>query len=103
MIDAKILYKKAEGMVQAHGTRNPIEIAESMGIEVIPVDYYKTLLGMYCCQFRLRFIFLNDKMDEYLTQIVAAHELGHDTFHREQARKSGFKEFEIFHIQNKAE
>ena len=60
------------------------------------MDYFKTLLGMYVCQKRVRSIFLNNKMDEYLTFVVAAHELGHDSCHRELAVQRGFKEFEMF-------
>ena len=48
-------------------------------------------------------MFLNDRMDEYLTQMVAGHELGHDMFHRNLAKGEGLREFELFRMTNTTE
>ena len=39
MIDSAGIYRKANNLVQAHGTRNALEIARSSGINVFHVDY----------------------------------------------------------------
>lgn len=48
-------------------------------------------------------MFLNVRMDEYLTQMVAGHELGHDTLHRDLAKGEGLREFELFRMTNLTE
>lgn len=48
-------------------------------------------------------MFLNDRMDEYLTQMVAGHELGHDVFHRDLAKGEGLREFELFRMTSTTE
>ena len=103
MIDSLEIFKKADRLVQANGTRNAIELAEASGVMVVPVPYFKSLLGMYTNEHRLRAMYLNDRMDEYLTQTVAAHELGHDTLHKKQAHDKRFQEFELFRMNNKTE
>lgn len=103
MIDSEGIYRKANLTVNRFGTRDPIQIAKERGVEVIYTSDFKNLLGMYTYQWRKRAIFLNDRMDEYLTLMVAAHELGHDTYHRELAKDGGFKEFELFRMTNQTE
>ena len=76
MIDSEGIYKKANSLVQFHGTRDPILISKASGIDVIPVDYFNDLLGMYVYRWKHRVIFLNDRMDLYLTKMVCGHELG---------------------------
>ena len=103
MIDSVGIYKKANSLVQMHGTRNTIKLAQASGVEVIQVDYFNDLLGMYVYRWKHRAMFLNDRMDEYLMQRVAGHELGHDAYHRELAKGEGMKEFELFRMQSSTE
>ena len=103
MIDSVGIYKKANSLVQMHGTRNTIKLAQASGVEVIQVDYFNDLLGMYVYRWKHRAMFLNDRMDEYLMQMVAGHELGHDAYHRELATGEGMKEFELFRMQSSTE
>ncbi len=103
MIDSVGIYKKANSLVQMHGTRNTIKLAQASGVEVIQVDYFNDLLGMYVYRWKHRAMFLNDRMDEYLMQMVAGHELGHDAYHRELAKGEGMKEFELFRMQSSTE
>ena len=93
----------ADKLVQQHGTRDTIKLAEYSGVKVIPVEYFTDLLGMYVCRWKHRVMFLNDRMDEYLTLMVAGHELGHDVYHRELAKGEGMKEFELFKMHNATE
>ena len=103
MIDSQGIYRKANELVQLHGTRNTLVLAESTGIDVIPVDCFKELLGMYTYKWKHRVMFLNNRMDEYLTQMVAGHEMGHDIYHRDLAKGEGLKEFELFRMQSSTE
>ena len=103
MIDSVGIYKKANSLVQMHGTRNTIKLAQASGVEVIQVDYFNDLLGMYVYRWKHRAMFLNDRMDDYLMLMVAGHELGHDAYHRELAKGEGMKEFELFRMQSSTE
>lgn len=103
MIDSKTIYKKANNLVQLYGTRNTLVLAESTGIDVVYADKFKSLLGMYIYRWKHRAMFLNDRMEEYLTLMVAGHELGHDVLHRDEAKAITFQEFELFRITNRTE
>lgn len=103
MVDSKGIYRYANNIVEKYGTRDTLLLAKNLGIEVISVDYFKSLLGMYTYKWRTRAIFLNNRMDEYLTQMVCAHEIGHDIYHRELAKNEGLKEFELFRMDNSTE
>ena len=103
MIDSQGIYKKANNIVQLYGTRNTLTLARECGVDVVPVPDFGTLLGMYINRWRHRAMFLNDRMDEYLTQMVAGHELGHDTLHRELAKGDGLREFELFRMTSMTE
>ena len=91
MIDSVGIYKKANKLVESNGTRDTIKLAKSSGVEVIPVNCFNNLLGMYVYRWKHRAMFLNDRMDEYLTLMVAGHELGHDIYHRELAKGEGMR------------
>lgn len=102
MIDTKGIFRTANELVQAYGTRDPIEIAECSGVNVFHVDYFKDLLGMYMYKLDTASIFLNNMLDEFMLKIVSAHELGHDRLHRHIA-DHGFQEFELFRMHNATE
>ena len=51
---------------------------------------------MYTCVYETRAIFVNSRLDEYMMQMVIAHEIGHDMLHRELAKNGAMKEFELF-------
>lgn len=99
MIDSIGIYKRANNFVRMCETRDSLKIAKEVGIDVIRVNYFKSLLGMYTYHLRKRFIIINIEMDDYLTQMVVAHEIGHDYLHRELAKGEALKEFELFRMQ----
>jgi Zn-dependent peptidase ImmA (M78 family) len=103
LTDSEGIYRKANQLVRTHGTRDPVQIARARGIDVIPVGDFHDLLGMYIYRWKHRAIFLNDRMDDCLTRMVCAHELGHDIYHRDLARGQGIREFELFRMQNSTE
>lgn len=67
-------------MVRKYGTRNPLELADYMGIKVEFADMGE-LKGFYIYRRRKRIILINrscQNTDTYkLLDMVAAHELGH--------------------------
>ncbi|WP_312701908.1 ImmA/IrrE family metallo-endopeptidase [Sedimentibacter sp.] len=98
MIDSFGIYRKAEQLVQKSATNNVLQIASDLGVKLY-YGNYDNLLGMYTCKWKHRFIFLNNKLENYMLQMVLAHEIGHDIFHRDLAN-DGLKEFALFNLKN---
>ena len=90
------IYRKANKIISYAGTRNMITVAHDLGIKVYFEDSYIDLLGMYTCAYKTRAIFVNNRLDDYMTQMIIAHEIGHDMLHRELAKNGAMKEFELF-------
>ena len=93
------IVQTANKLVDTLGTRDPHRIARELGIEVVPVDF-KRQRGAYKVLMRNRFIFIKNDLHPVMESIVMLHEIGHDVLHRKEAVKAGgFKEFNIFNMQ----
>lgn len=89
----------ANKLVETLGTRDPHRIARELGIEIVPVDF-KRQRGAYKVLMRNRFIFIKNDLHPVMERIVLLHEIGHDILHRTEAvQAGGFKEFNIFNMQ----
>lgn len=102
-MDSYELFRRADQLVLQCETRDALRIAKDMGIWVYYEDGFKNLLGMYTFQWNHRLMFLNSKMDECMTQMVAAHEIGHDVCHRTLAKANGMREFMLFNMKDNTE
>lgn len=90
-------------MVKQCDTKNPVQIAKSIGVKIAYSDQLGSLLGLYTYRWKNRIVILNDKLQNQMLNMVLAHELGHDAFHRDLAKNDGLKEFELFNIVNTTE
>lgn len=98
------IFAKADRLVQRCGTRDPLVIANEIGIYLHHLNGLSNLLGMYTYRNKERHILLNADLDDIHRRMVTAHELGHDTLHREQAKVgSGLQEFSLFYMQTRME
>ena len=102
-MDSRMIYNRASRLVRRCGTRDPVRIAEELGIRIYYEPELQDLLGMYTYAFRHRLMILNSHMDEKLRSLVVAHELGHDALHRDIAKNGCLQEFELFHIIDRTE
>lgn len=104
-MDSKTIYQKATSLVRHIGTREPEMIARELGILIYDVSTFDDLLGMYTFRWNHRLMFLNSRMNYHLRKMVIAHELGHDSEHREKAKasKDGLKEFTLFQMKDTTE
>jgi len=98
LIDSFGIYRKAEQLVQKSATNNVLQIASDLGVKLYYGNYDK-LLGMYTCKWKHRMIFLNNNLEDHMLQMVLAHEIGHDIFHKDLASE-GLKEFALFNLKN---
>lgn len=93
------IVQTANNLVRDLGTRDPHKIARELGIEIIPMNY-KRQRGAYKVLLRNRFIFIKNDLHPVMENIVLLHEIRHDVLHRKEAVKAGgFKEFNIFNMQ----
>lgn len=102
MIRSDVIYRAAEELVKKYGTRDPVKIAEELGIVIRYGDGFRKLLGMYTYMLRHRVIIVNSNLDDIEKSLVIAHELGHDALHRELA-KTGHADCSLFGSENAAE
>ena len=98
MNTSSIILKKANKIIQLANTRDMIKVAQYLGIKLYFEEDYQNLLGLYTCAYKTRAIFINNRLNKQLTQLVIAHEIGHDMLHRELAKKGALKEFALFSI-----
>ena len=101
MVDSVGIYQKAKRIVLEAESRDPLRIAQDLGILVEYVDNLEELLGMYTYKWKTRIILLNSRMDECMTRMVAAHEIGHDILHRDIVKAGRcMQEFVLFNIRD---
>lgn len=91
----------AEKLLNRYGGRDVFETAENSGANV----WFRELGGLkgfYICENGARYIVVNEELDDVLKKVVCAHELGHDTLHRELS-SGGIREGTLFLDTNKTE
>lgn len=104
IIRSEEIYKKANSIVRSCGTRDTLKIARELGIYVHYIDTLNDLLGMYTYRHKERHILLNSGMEHVVMQMVCGHEIGHDVFHRDLAKKgNALPEFTLFDMRSKPE
>ena len=85
MENRKIL-SRLRRLVSTHGTHDPYELAEAMGIQVRLI-HMQELRG-FCVQvMKQYFIFIRDDMSEQMQRMCCAHELAHVVLHKEYLAK----------------
>ena len=93
--------KQANRLVRKHGTRDADRLASELGIIVVPRNFVKQK-GVYKVIERNRYVFIKNDLEPVMHSIVLLHEIGHDTLHRkESVATGGFKEFNIFDMQDR--
>ena len=91
------IVNKANRLVKKAGSREPEDIADYLGIIIIPVPF-TVQKGVYKVIERNRFIFIKEDLCPEMRKIVLLHEIGHDILHRREAKL--FQEFNIFDMKN---
>lgn len=95
------IIEAADKILDRYGGRDIFETAENSGANV----WFRPLGGLkgfYICENGARYIVVNEELDDVLKKVVCAHELGHDTLHRELS-SGGIREGTLFLDTNKTE
>lgn len=103
MKNSEYIYRKASEVTKRAGSRNPLNIADDLGIDVYWSNELSDLLGLYTVIKKKRAIVVNSRLEEYMLKMVLAHEIGHDILHREEAKKGAMQEFEFFNMKDTKE
>lgn len=96
------IFNEVEKLTNKYKTRCPYELANALGIVVISRDL-ADLKGFYTIENKTRYIVIDDKLDEYLQQLICSHELGHDCLHRHFAQYDSLREYTMFDYTGKIE
>lgn len=91
----------AADILKEYGGRDIFETAENSGAKV----WFRrlgALKGFYICENAVRYIVVNEDLDDMTKEVVCAHELGHDILHRELSA-GGIRENTMFLQTNKTE
>lgn len=75
--------RKVRYLVRKYNTRNPYKIADAIGVKIYTQDL-GNVAGFYQYIKRHRCIYLNSNLNDRMTRIVMAHELGHAIMHRKE-------------------
>jgi len=96
------IYGEVEKLTKKFKTRNPYELADSLGIVVIRRDLAR-LKGFYTVENKTRYIVINERLDEDFQRLVCSHELGHDCLHRHFAQYDSLRDYGFFDLSGKIE
>ena len=102
MENRKIL-SRLRHLVSKHGTQDPYELAEAMGIQVRLIRMQE--LRGFCVQvMKQYFIFIRDDISEQMQRMCCAHELAHVVLHKEyQAKEPGRLKLALYAGNSRAE
>lgn len=73
--------RRIQNLIKKYGTSNPEKIARYLNINVRYVDTPNNINGLWKRILRRKFIFVNERLDEWQRMAVIAHELGHILLH----------------------
>lgn len=73
---------RAKNLVKKYGTSNPYAIAKELKFEVLFCDMPEKVNGMWRRILRRKYIFIDEKLDEWQKQAVLCHELGRFLLHK---------------------
>lgn len=97
------IFEDTKKLIKKHDSRNPREILINRKVNIIPFSSQTKLLGMYKIIKRNSFVFYNPYVDERIQNMVFAHELGHDIYHKEIAKNLELVEYQLFDIKSEME
>lgn len=96
------IYGEVEKLTKKFKTRNPFELADSMGIVVMRRELAR-LKGFYTVENKTRYIVINERLDDLFQHLVCSHELGHDCLHRHFAQYDSLRDHGLFNLNGKIE
>ncbi len=69
-------------LILKHGTAEPSELCEKMGITFLEQDLPESVNGFTVTMYNIPFIVVNSMLNSYERRITTAHEIGHIVLHK---------------------
>ena len=91
-----IIRESAFKKFEEYGTRNALDIGDSMGINIYLRDDFRGLKGMYSSYLGERSIHVNSNGTTAEQIMYGGHELGHDIFHQKLAATFSYFDTDFF-------
>ena len=101
-MNSEQIHSTVRKIIRENRTSDPFSLARSLGIDVDCADLGE-LKGFYVVYGTGRYIVLNQNLNERMTRVVLAHEIGHDILHRDIAANGGMGESSFFDMTSKPE
>lgn len=101
-MESERIHSIVKQTVREQRTSDPFSLAAGLGIDVDSADLGE-LKGFYVVYETGRYIVINQHLDEHMARLVLAHEIGHDTLHRDIAANGGLGEKGFFDMTSKPE
>ncbi|MBQ3841179.1 MAG: ImmA/IrrE family metallo-endopeptidase [Ruminiclostridium sp.] len=101
-MNSEQIHSTVRRLIRENRTGDPFSLARSLGIDVDCADLGE-LKGFYVVYGTGRYIVLNHNLSERMSRLVLAHEIGHDTLHRDIAANGGMGERSFFDMTAKPE
>lgn len=76
---------RVKNLINRHGTSSPYQIADDLGVTVVPTKLPARTYGFWQRLLRRKYIFVNEALPDDLQRFVVAHELGHIILHHNYA------------------
>lgn len=90
------IIRKVSEVVKRTGTRDPVEICNTLGFSIRFMDLEKRLKAYYYYILRIHNIVIDENINREYIKILIAHELGHSFLHRGINVGAMFHETDIF-------
>ncbi|WP_260507280.1 ImmA/IrrE family metallo-endopeptidase [Listeria booriae] len=73
--------KEVAELINKHGTNDPFELCDVLGILLIGWDMHEEMNGIYKYLRRNKLIYYNNRLPDHRVRFVIAHELAHAVLH----------------------
>ena len=98
-----LVCKEVNKVVNKFKTRDPFEICKNLNINIYYKDLGLSVKAYYFCQSRIKNIIINNNVDDIISNILCAHELGHALLHSKISTTHTFHEVELLNLTTKTE
>ena len=99
----KFVITKANQLKKKYATNDPFKILKELGVHVKYNYDFKHLKAFYYIMLGIPYVVINGALEEAERRTVAAHELGHQIFHRQLAKTSPFREIGFYDMKSTPE
>lgn len=106
MVNYDRISQKAAALKRRCPGGDLFRLCRELGVQVVrhPTSLsVRDFKGLSLVKCRVSVIVLNAAMNEELTRVVLAHELGHTVLHRSLAELRGFHDFDLFGMKDQCE